>query len=243
MKIALVCIAKNEDYYLDEWLEYNYKLGFDRIIMYENNWRCSLGKEYLTKIPFDGDVKQLPAYNNFVKNNKEFDWAAFIDCDEFITLLKHNNIKELVKDYKDHDGIALNWFRFGSGGQRKRSCNSLLKQFKRRSASIDRHVKIIMNLKSNFRMVCPHCANIPGVDTNKKTVEGPFNPRGPTDVAYINHYDHKTFEDYKMRCERGRADTNNKHLFSKIKDWEERKKDNIDVLDINALKFMYGNYK
>lgn len=238
MKVALVCIAKNEDYYLDEWLEYNHKLGFDRIIMYENNWRCSLEKDYLTKIPFDGDVMQLPAYNDFVKKNKEFDWVAFIDCDEFITLLKHNNIKDFIEDYKNPNGISLNWFLFGSGGQYNRETNSLLKQFKHRNSIVDKHIKVIMNLKSKFKMVLPHNSNLTVVDTNKKIIKGAFNVDGPTDVAYINHYHSKTFEDYKIRCERGRADCK---LVAKMEDWENDKTKNIDILDTNALKFMYEN--
>lgn len=242
MKVVLVCIAKNEDYYLDEWLEYNYKLGFDRIIMYENNWRCSLEKDYLTKIPFDGDVKQLPAYNDFVSKNKEFNWVAFIDCDEFITLLKHSNIKDFIRDYQEYDGIALNWHLFGSGGKRKRSCNSLIKQFKYRGASVDQHVKVIMNLKSKFKMLNPHRPNIPVADTNKKLFKGPFNVGGPADVAYINHYYWKTREDYIIRCERGRATTiNPKAFFPKVEYWDAAKTRHLDVCDINALKFMYGD--
>lgn len=34
MKTALVCIAKNEDNYIDEWIEYHLMLGFDRIFVY-----------------------------------------------------------------------------------------------------------------------------------------------------------------------------------------------------------------
>jgi hypothetical protein len=38
-KIALVCMAKNEDYYLQEWINYHLKLGFDGIHIFQNNWR------------------------------------------------------------------------------------------------------------------------------------------------------------------------------------------------------------
>jgi Glycosyl transferase family 2 len=237
MKTAVVCIAKNEDYYLDEWLEYNHKLGFDRIIMYENNWRCPIEKDYLTKIPFDGQVMQLPAYNDFIKNNKEYDWAAFIDCDEFITLLKHSNIKDLIKEYENNTGIALNWFLFGSGGKMKRENNSLLKQFTYRSSEIDRHIKVIMNMKYKFEMILPHNSNLLVVDTNKKLLLGPFNYGGPHDVAYISHYHNKTYEDFEIRCERGRADCGQ---FYTIDIWGNEKTKNIDVEDLTALNFMYN---
>jgi len=238
MKIALVCIAKNEDFYLDEWLEYNHKLGFDHIFLYENNWRTDINKPFLTKIPFDGEVQQLPAYNHFINNNTEYDWAAFIDCDEYITLLKHKNIKDFINNYDNSNGIALNWLMFGSGNKIERTENSLLKQFIYRSKNVDNHIKVIMNLNKNFRMTLPHNANIHVYDTNNKEIRGPFNPNGPTDVAYINHYRNKTYEDYKLRCVRGRADCN---LKAKLSEWDSEKNNNIDILDTIARDFMYGN--
>ena len=244
IKVALVCIARDEDYYLDEWLEYNRKLGFDQIFMYENNWRCSyLEKDYLTKIPFDGNDMQVSAYNHFVRSNRYFDWVAFLDCDEFITLLKHNNIKELIREHINQNGIALNWVLFGSGGRYKRKYNSLLKQFKYRNAHFDQHVKIIMNQKAMFRMESPHNSNIPIVNTNGKLFSGPFNANGATDVAYVNHYRNKTYEDWEIRVKRGRADTINPKFFPKLKEWEAEKTNDLDVCDINALKFMYGGKK
>jgi len=37
-KIALVTMAKDEDFYLQEWIDYHLKLGFDDIFIYQNNW-------------------------------------------------------------------------------------------------------------------------------------------------------------------------------------------------------------
>ena len=38
-KVALVAIAKNEENYLKEWVDYNLKIGFTDIYVYQNNWR------------------------------------------------------------------------------------------------------------------------------------------------------------------------------------------------------------
>ena len=57
MKVALVCIAKNEDNYIEEWVLYHKKLGFDRIFIYENDWKCNLEYPFLTKVPFPGKIK------------------------------------------------------------------------------------------------------------------------------------------------------------------------------------------
>ena len=37
MKVAICIEIKNENRYIREWLEYHKKLGFDNIILYDNN--------------------------------------------------------------------------------------------------------------------------------------------------------------------------------------------------------------
>jgi hypothetical protein len=88
MKVALVCVAKWEDYYLKEWLDYNEKLGFDKVIMYQNEWRTELEHPILEKRISDGRSIQVPTYNHFLNTEREYDWVAFFDCDEFLVLKK-----------------------------------------------------------------------------------------------------------------------------------------------------------
>jgi hypothetical protein len=35
--IGLVCIAKDENQYFDEWIRHHLKVGIDRVILYDNN--------------------------------------------------------------------------------------------------------------------------------------------------------------------------------------------------------------
>ena len=85
MKIAIVCIAKDEDHYLREWLDYHNNIGFDDIYVYQNNWSFKEEvPDFVHLIDWPGEVQQLNAYNDFIsKFNKEYDWALFIDVDEF----------------------------------------------------------------------------------------------------------------------------------------------------------------
>ena len=55
MKIAIVCIAKDEDNYLREWLDYHFKIGFDHIYVYQNNWHFKEEvPDYVHLIDFPG---------------------------------------------------------------------------------------------------------------------------------------------------------------------------------------------
>lgn len=239
MKVALVCVAKWEDYYLDEWLEYNHKLGFDKIIMYQNDWRTDIEKPYLQKEVCDGRSIQVPLYNNVLNTNTEYDWVAFFDCDEFLVLKKHNNVKEFINDYKDKTNvIGLNWFIFGSWGIKTRTSNSLLRMFPNRNKNIDPHIKVMVNARSGERMALPHNTMGQAMDTNEKVFNGPFNPNGPSDVAVINHYHNKTREDWMLRCQRGRVDCEIQHDPNR---WDNEVNDNIDIVDLSALSFMYEN--
>ena len=239
IKVALVCVAKWEDHYLQEWLDYNQKLGFDKIIMYQNDWTTDLEHPILEKHIWDGGSVQMPIYNNFLERNEEYDWVGFIDCDEFIVLKKHNNIKDFIEEYKDRTAaIALNWFMFGNMGIVNRYCNSLLQMFTKRNSQPNQHIKVLVNAKSGERMGLPHNTYGPAMDTRGYKFNGPFNPNGPTDVAYINHYHNKTKEDWELRCARGRVDCDIQHDPNQ---WNNEINDNIDVVDLSALNFLYGH--
>jgi len=239
MKIGLVNVAKLEDHYLKEWLDYNQKLGFDKVLLFQNDWRTDLEHPILEKGICDGPSVQVPLYNQVLQDNTEYDWLAFIDCDEFIVLKKHNNIKELIEEYQHRTNvIGLNWTYFGNLGKLSREGDSLLKPFTMRNKGTDQHVKVIVNARSDERMYLPHNTFKSAMDTNGKRFNGPFNLGGPMDVAYINHYHNKTKEDWMLRCERGRADCNLQHDPNR---WDNEVNINNEVKDLSAYNFMYGN--
>jgi hypothetical protein len=238
MKVALVCVAKWEDYYLDEWLDYNHKIGFDKIIMYQNDWRTDIERPFLEKKEWDGRSVQLDIYNSFLQTDTEYDWVAFFDCDEFLVLKKHNNVKEFIEEYGKHPVLSFNWFMFGSWGLKTRTSNSLLRMFPNRNKNVDQHIKVMVKRDSGNRFILPHNCEGPAMDTNGKLFNGPFNINGPSDVAYLNHYHNKTREDWMLRCERGRVDCNIQHDPNR---WDNEVNDNIDIVDLSALNFMYAS--
>ena len=243
MKIALVCIAKDEDRYIEEWVSYNKKLGFDEIVMYQNDWKCQLDLPYLKKIDFPGKHKQMEAYRHFTTNYRnQYDWAAFFDCDEFLVLKKHKTIHDFIKEYDNPYGIGVNWQFFGANGQMNRGehTNSLLKQFTKKQKDVDQHIKSILNLKSNSVMSLPHNPNSPLMSTDRVMFTGPFNKSGNIDVAQLNHYHHKSYEDWLLRCQRGQSD----HCpTKKPEQWEKEKFVFCDVEDYGAINFLYNSKK
>ena len=241
MKVALVCIAKNEDQYIQEWIDYNKKLGFDDIIIYQNDWRCSIDEPNVIKIEFDGVNKQREAYYHFIKNNHDkYDWAAFFDIDEFLVLKKHNNIKDFITDYNDYYAIGINWVLFGDNGHEKiENESSVLKRFTKRQTSINQHVKSIVKMSSNVLMDVHNPFNKPVTDTNKRLFNGPFNKFGDDNIAQINHYFCKTQEEFIEKCNRGRADTPLEAHRRTMKDFINHNFNEVE--DLSAVNFLYDN--
>lgn len=235
MRVAAVCIAKDEDNYLEEWVEYHSLLGIDGMFVYQNDWRFRPKRKWdaLELVEFDGECRQLAAYSDFLLNRSEpYDYAAFIDADEFICL---NFGCESVKDYLGEFGgrfgnccgIALNWRLFGDNGLRKvkNGDYSLLNRFTRCESGLNRHVKMVLNLNEYrrlrktrndvFEFVNPHSIReaylYPCVLNSSFTrrVFGHFNDGEDMSSAkvWINHYFCKTREEFMTnKFNKGKAD-------------------------------------
>ena len=239
MKTVLVCIAKNEDNYIKEWVDYHLKLGFDNIFIYENNWRCNVDfqSDKVIKIPFDGNVKQLESYHNFIIHHTDkFDWAAFFDVDEFLVLKKHKSVNDFIEEFKNENYLAINWVFFGNNNHTKVENNnySVLSRFTKRQIEPNIHIKSIFKLDKNHRFEYPHnLKNIPWSTTNGIKGKGPFNHSPDISVVQLNHYYSKTFEEYKEKVERGRADSSKSRLLSEYEHYSNFN----EIDDYHALNF------
>ena len=121
-RTAVVCIAKDEDYYLFEWLDYHLRLGFDDAYVYCNNWRYSgkipelPGKE-VKFFELNGPYQQTSAYNDFISRfSSGYHWVAFIDVDEYIANTTSDDLKDVLNRYSKYSEIAVNWRPMGDSG-------------------------------------------------------------------------------------------------------------------------------
>ena len=106
--IAICSIAKQENIYIEEFVEYYKNLGFKKIFLYDNN---ELGGENFGEVlgnyinnnfveikNYRGILSpQQKAYNDcYVNNNNNYDWIAFYDIDEFLYIKNYTNINEFL---------------------------------------------------------------------------------------------------------------------------------------------------
>lgn len=227
MKTAICCIAKNEDQYIDEFVQYHWKLGIDDVFVFQNNWRYqgtlpekfnNLGKHHMYLYPLDGDLKQLDAYNLFMHSFSQMhDWCAFIDVDEFICVRSESKtLQDILGSASQHPSLVMNWRLFGSSGLKFDGRRDVVTRFTKCGRDLNRHIKQFVNLKmirdngilDRAFFVNPHFGNWSGVNLEGNSVIGPYNYQNLSlahDIE-LNHYVTKTYDECKEKVARGRAD-------------------------------------
>jgi hypothetical protein len=219
---VVCCIAKNEEPYIDEWIAYNLKLGFERIYIYDNSDNHSLAPlgqtDKVHVVPFPGPTKQMAAYNHFLRTyGREHTWCAFIDVDEFIVLRCHASIQDMLNAHCKNGSLGLNWILFGSSGKKEYRPEPVTERFQMRQRGLNAHIKSIVKIEDTMTMDHPHFPCLKGghqqLDTNGRAFSGPFNERGTEDVACIHHYFLKSKREFREKVARGRADISIKRAF------------------------------
>ena len=136
----LVAIAKNEERYIEDWCLWYFRMGIDRIAIYDNNddFKKDVLKNLLrnsSKLKyFRNRIEVIPwergqdeAYGDYWKTHN-FDWFTINDVDEFIDLNGFaSNIKELLKRYDSKRVLSLRCFEYGDNGIIERSKEDELK--------------------------------------------------------------------------------------------------------------------
>lgn len=117
MKVCIICIARNEDKYIGEWINYHLSIGIDKIFICNNDDDQEILAKYncdkVQVIDYQGveSVQNIAYTAEFKRIRDDYDWVVFIDVDEFIVLENYQNIKEFLNldRFKDCDSIKMNW--------------------------------------------------------------------------------------------------------------------------------------
>ena len=229
MKSAVCAIARYENDYLLEWINYHLRLGFDYIYLYDNN---NPGDDSVSAIVNNNNLEdkvyiidyrgkktcQIEAYNDCLTSFAQaVDWIAFIDLDEFLTFNSEQpiqNIASFLQNVSGFNSILINWMCFGDSGLLYKDERNVTERFLiplPLDISANKHVKSIVKTgvglfySSNPHYVqgsvvpCDDCLNSTPKDTSFKTPS--------FQVLYIRHYTTKTIEEYiKYKMFRGAAD-------------------------------------
>ncbi len=224
---AICLIVKDDHLDIVEWIEYHKRMGCSKFYITDHNSSIPMLNTIRDYVSdglveyFFSDLRlharaQLHVYNEcLTKYGKRHKFMAFIDSDEFIVVTNSTQtIPDILKNYEQFGGVALNWKLFGSSGHVKRPSGGVLPNYHLCCPNI--HIKSIVNTQFTIKTGSnPHMfVYEPGyfaVDTALHPVFGPFNintslpaPQYVYDIMYINHYNLKSEEDFKRKSARGR---------------------------------------
>lgn len=137
-RIDLLCVAKNENLTIKDWVNYHLNMGFNRIWIVDNNdvedvsLIDTLNDELATERVFiinnfkGAKTFQLKAYNAFINYFSErnmYDWIGIIDCDEYFDY-NHEKYKSLSEYFETVEekcpnitGLFVNWQVYDDNGQ------------------------------------------------------------------------------------------------------------------------------
>ena len=231
LKTAVVCIARLEGKYINEWVNYYLGLGFDKIIIADNNHDEDdedLGamfkdnpnvivEDYRNKVGY-----QMKCYTElYQKYKNDFSWIAFLDIDEYLELPQHGNIKEYLKDKSDFECVMVNWLCFGDNEQIYADYSKPIQERFPQPLPVD--IKVQYNFAENFHIKSilkgglenavfqgnPHCTDNHLKCCNASGIQVNNMPWQAIDYrqAYIKHYVTKSLEEfYTNKMKRGTGD-------------------------------------
>ena len=225
IKVALVCCGRLENRYAVEFVEYYKNLGFDHIYICDNNYdgeeyfedvlQSYIDDKFVTIKDYRNQKVVLPtSYQKEYDNIKDnYDWVAFLDFDEFLTLVEDNNIKEYLSRgyFHNYNQILINWKTYGDNDlvyDDGRPCLErftmpipIVKKVKFKDIYENMHCKSIIRTKLDNINIGIHCStgnllneltcNNVGYKINASPCHE-FNYK----LAYIKHFATKTLEEY-----------------------------------------------
>jgi glycosyltransferase involved in cell wall biosynthesis len=221
---TLCAIMKDEGAYIAEWVAFHRSIGFDRIIIYDNDSTDS-SDETLRRLDTAGLIDYIPwpskpgvapqraAYADAI-SFAATDWICFLDADEFLNLKEHTSVSRFLEMFpQDVGAVAINWRLFGSSGLINKSPAPVLDRFQMSGAQehhINRHVKTIARITSIDEMHVHACSlkagryvNETGQDIEIERMG--FSPFVSTNIVQINHYVVKSRQEFEEKKARGNA--------------------------------------
>lgn len=216
---AIVLLIKDENRYLQEWLDWHISLGFDHVYIYDNGTKDHVqdiidgydegNQQKITVIDWTGHHNhiQQDAYNHFMDNYKaDVRWGLFIDSDEFLRFTDDvtTDVNTFLKAYEDYTEVWGYEVEYDANGQEKYENKPVRERFTRRTDAREGFYWknfIQVNRIDSFLMHYTY------YDPAKHQVFK--NDQSNQDLFVIDHYYTKSWEEWCWKIkERGGADPN-----------------------------------
>jgi glycosyltransferase involved in cell wall biosynthesis len=216
--VALCVRIRDEAPDLREFVEYYLAAGITHIFFYEarsvDNFREVLDpfitSGFVTLIDNWPHVPISPAaeHDCILRCIGHFAWVGFIDADEFVVIRDGSSIPDYLSKIGDGaPALALHWHMFGSAGHVKRPDLPVILAYSRRQAKPNLHVKVFVRpgrVRFQRNSHSWYYRGILSAAANEKheKVWGSTAVPATAESAWINHYYHKSLEEFERKANR-----------------------------------------
>lgn len=233
--ICLCTLCKNENLYLKEFIEYYKLLGFDKIIIFDNNnidgekledvLKDYIQSNFVKIIDIRGIIAvQIPVFNYcYQKYNKLFDWIAFFDFDEFLFINGSKTINNYIynKKFEKCQTILFNWIFYNDNNFETYENKPILERFKNPKKKASRVKSIVRGDIKNLIIPSSHIIGI-NIDYFCNSNGMRIIPQTFYDIhfannnnAYIKHFYTKTAEEFCNKINKGDVQFHRENLHYK----------------------------
>lgn len=214
-------IFRMENSWLDEWIRYHLAVGVEHFVLYNDDVDTRVSdrilKPYVDQglvenihvrdraetIRADRGVRQDDAYRDLIRNSVgQTHWLAIVDLDELILPRRCDDIRTVLEEYEEHNGLAMNWTIFGTSGHVKRPPTQINHLLHRGEANWVRN-HFVKSIVKPDRVIVDASGHIHFSPTRKgHTVNENYEPVTgmehaiSTEKIRINHYILRSWQDF-----------------------------------------------
>ena len=221
-KYSICACIKDENEYLDEWVNYHLHLGFEHIWLYDNFSSNPVSeyikdKEWASEITViewkEKIIPQVSAYAHFIKNFGDItEWVTFIDIDEFYDLVVDKNIDELMQRYPDVGAVKFSWKMFNADGQIKKLPGGVRERFHKQVKNYGvwdgKYIckpAAIQQPKVHYCIMKPEQSFVGVLGA---PISHPMDVCHDYSICSIDHYYTRSLEEWEAKIKRGTSDEN-----------------------------------
>ena len=217
-KFCVYSMIKNEQLYLDEWIQYHLNLGVDRIVLVED-WNSAphdeIVKKYdkielihikdiLTSVEINHSFRQRHIIEWFIRDDApkhNIDWGILLDIDEYLHM--QVSLSEFAERYANCSAVHLYWKCYNANGHYKREPGTNYELYANETAAFlpkaNYNTKFFVNInRANGRVQSVHYY-YSGVDVANKLVTFRHNDIPIYSIAWIDHFITRSYEDWQIR--------------------------------------------
>lgn len=165
---TVACIAKDEDLYLEEWVNFHRVVGAEQIYIYDNESKTPirellskyLREKIVTVIEIPGRHIQMDAYSHCLKNfGNQTKWMAFIDVDEFLVPKSCDSVPQVLNEFEEYGALASHWIWYGPHGYINKPEGLVIENYimaAQKNWCMHRHIKSIVQPEKTIKPIDPH---------------------------------------------------------------------------------------